>query len=1255
MRPPVDPGHHGLPVATDHHVHALLDGGPPRHDATHDLAPLAWVHDELRKTVDAAAKCLQRYRREADAAAEPFYVPGLQHLLQAAQLLHQCAGALHMVEQPACAALADAMQSAVQRFAEQQQPCTDEAVAQVEQAGLALTEYLQAVLVGKPVAAVALFPQYREVRALAGAARVHPVELWHAPDLAPSVALPADAEPLHYAPALRGRFDQAVLKLVKTADPGAAQALHDLALGLAAGSAAPPQRTFWHLAAAYFQALALGLVPADLYTKRIASGVLTQYAALARGEPEPAATLVRELLFYCARAVPPDGAAADTLAAVRAAHGLDASGGVPDYTQRRFARFNPAQVTQARKRIAAACDTWSAVADGDARKLKAAHEQLVQVADALAKLHDDSAALTHALTQAADAAWRAGGVAPAPPSAALALEMATALLYLETAYADLDRSGADMRAHAEQLANRLAQVQQGETPQPQQAWLAALHQEVSEPHTMASVAAQLGGTLGEVEQALNQFFRAPREKAVLAKVVVQLSQMHGVLSALELPQAAHAALRMRDTVDGYMADAADDATMRDASFARLASSVAALGDLIDMLGYQRSLAQTLFIDDEEQGFQRRRASPPVEAPPAPTTAPAPEDSVPPPTASTTWPPDGAAEQPTGEPAPREPDPVDRSAAPGDPADLAEGEDHIRQVGPLRIALPLYNAFLNDADEWSRQLQAELGEWALQQPRPPEPSSAALARALADSAAGVGFDDLAQLADLLDQVLQRLRQQAQPPAPPSIQPPLDAAEEIRRLLHQFAAGFLKPVRDTVLQALRAWLQVPTNAIGDTTPHVDGLDAIDTELFPVFEHEAVELLPRLASALRQWHAAPADTAARQQALRTLHTFKGGARLAGALRLSALAHRLESAADQVPADVATPPQIEPLLAQADRLQQALDHLRAQVHGATAPLLDEVAIETREPLGTPAPVATPLGAWRASLADLDAPLDRLRSQLHELTLHAEAQMHARLAQAGEDAVALAPSAPGHDARTQELARTMAESLADVCAVQRQLQRTLRETEAELATQGQQEHAQEPTRLVAFDAIAKRLHGVVRHTAIDLGRTVQLDIVGGHTEVDSALLDRLAPVLDHLLRNAVVHGIEDAQPRALSAKPANGAIRMTVAQVAEDLTIAVHDDGSGLDLPRLQAAAVSRGLLAADAQLPPAEAAKLAYLPGMTTITQPTELAGRGIGLDVVRTEVQALGGRVEVTSTPGVGTQFTLVLPRTAPRDAGSAARAG
>nr|WP_286197216.1 Hpt domain-containing protein [Variovorax boronicumulans] len=1339
----------------------------------HDIGPVAWVLDELRRTLEAAAKCLHRYRREADAAATDFHVPGLQHLLQAGQLLHLCAGALHLVEQPACAALADAMEAAVQRFAEQRTPCSDDAVAQLEQAGLAITEYLQALLSGKPVAPVELFPQYREVQALAGAERSRPVELWTAPPLAQAMALPAGVVALEPGPALRSRFDQAVLKVVKTAEPAAAQTLHDLALGLAAGSEAPAQRSFWQLAAAYFQALALGLVPADLYTKRIASGVLAQYAALARGEGEPSAALVQELLFYCAGAVPSgDTGAAGTLTAVRAAHALDASG-TADYAQRRFGRFPPALLAQARKRIATASDTWAAVAGGDAHQLKAAHEQLAPLADALARLHDDSAPLAGALLQAVEAAWRVGGTPPVPPSPALALEVATALLYLDTAYADLDRSGADLRARAALLAERLALVQHGQAPEPMEGWMEALYHGVSERQTMGSVVAELGRTLAEIEQALDQFFRAPREKGVLGKVVAQLTQMRGVLSMLDLDQAAHAVLRMRETVDGYMADQVDDAAARNASFQRLGSSLGALGSLVGMLGYQRHLVPQLFVYDEAQGVFRLRAgeaaepAEPVQEPASDADGDAPADpdaqadllqiftdeaqavvhngqaavlalqAAPGERApleqlrrafhtlkgsarmvrqdsfgAAAWsfeqllnarldaqdPADTALLQATQQalqsladwiadiaagrdgahrlsalqaataalhqPATAE-EPPAAAQAPAEPANdqTEDGGDgnHFRQIGPLRIALPLYNAFLNDADEWSRQLQTELGEWALQQPQAPAASSAALARSLADSAAGIGFEALGRLADLLAQVLA-----GEPPCAPRAV--LDAAEEIRRLLHQFAAGFLKPAREGVVQALEASQQSApdASAFEDVT---DSDDAIDADLFPVFEDEAAELLPQLAAALRQWQGAPAETPARQAVLRALHTLKGSARLAGALRLGALAHRLESAAERLP-DAPLPAQIEPLLAHADRLQQAFDQLRAQAQGLAASpeevvlaatprpvagpsvrvraqLLDQLVSDADEVLFTRARMEARLGELGGALDALDRRLDQLRQQLRELETRTESQIQARSAQAGDGAEPFDPLEFDRFTRTQELARGMAESVAELSAAQRQLQRGLQDTQDDIAAQGQQARALQRallrTRMVPFEAIAERLYGTVRQSAKEAGRQVRLDLAGGSVELDRGVLDRLAPVFEHLLRNAVTHGIEDAAQRSAAGKPAAGAIAVSVTHTAHDTAFTIADDGRGLDLARIQAKAAALGLVAADAPLTLDEAAALVFLPGFTTATAVTPMAGRGIGMDVVRTEVQALGGRIETSSTPGQGAQFRLVLPLT------------
>lgn len=752
---------------------------------TADLGPLAWVHEELRKTLDASARCLQRYRREAEAAGAGFHAAGLPHLLQAEQFAHQCAGALHLVGQPACAAIADAMQAAILRFAEQRQPCTDEAVAQIEQAGLALGDYLQAVLAGQPATPTELFAPYRTVQALAGVERVHPADLWQAPEPA-SAALPAeDAAPLQHSPALRGRMDQAVLKLVKSADPAAAQALQGIALGLAAGAQDAEQRRLWHLAAGYFEAAALGLVPVDLYSKRIASGVLTQYAAFARGEAvNPNATLARELLFYCAHAEPAPGTTAPiapTLTAVRAAHGLQASP-APRYAPARFGRFAPAQVAQVRRRLATATEAWTGLAGGDALQRKNAHDQLLHVAEAFGALHADSQPLMQALVQAADAAWHAGGM----PAAPLVQEVTAVLLYLETACADLDRASPALGQHAQELAQRLAHVQQGGGAEPLPDWLAQLYQAVGDGPAMARVGAELGQALAEIERVLAQFVHAPREKAVLGQALAGLAQVRGVLSALGLDEAALGAEQLHRMVGGDLVHGGHEADAHRQRVARIASSLAALGTLARMLGQQSARARQMFVYDAAQGLLRPRAGWTPDAPVPPADHPAQHSA------------DAAGSGAT-------PVPLHAQVQQGKdkPSSAAHTGATATNDAPAQLAPPLHHAYLHHADEWSRQLQAELAAWAQQPAAAPQASSTALALALADGSVGVGVDQLAALARLLAQVLEQLR--ATPSASPAAaQPVLDAAEEIRRLLHQFAAGFLKPPRTGVVQALQALL-------------------------------------------------------------------------------------------------------------------------------------------------------------------------------------------------------------------------------------------------------------------------------------------------------------------------------------------------------------------------------------------------------------------------------------------------------------------
>jgi chemosensory pili system protein ChpA (sensor histidine kinase/response regulator) len=236
---------------------------------------------------------------------------------------------------------------------------------------------------------------------------------------------------------------------------------------------------------------------------------------------------------------------------------------------------------------------------------------------------------------------------------------------------------------------------------------------------------------------------------------------------------------------------------------------------------------------------------------------------------------------------------------------------------------------------------------------------------------------------------------------------------------------------------------------------------------------------------------------------------------------------------------------------------------------------------------------------------------------------------------------------RFQELTRFMAESVNDVATLQRSLQRTLQSTEDELAAQARLTRELQDdllrTRMVEFESMADRLYRTVRQAAKETGKQVRLDIVGGAIEIDRGVLERMTGPFEHLLRNSVAHGIEPPEARQAAGKEAGGAITITVAQAGNEVAVEFADDGGGLDLPRIRARAVAHGLLAADAQASDTDLAQMIFKPGFSTADAVTELAGRGVGLDVVRAEVNAMGGRIETLSDPGAGTRFRLLLPLT------------
>jgi chemosensory pili system protein ChpA (sensor histidine kinase/response regulator) len=184
---------------------------------------------------------------------------------------------------------------------------------------------------------------------------------------------------------------------------------------------------------------------------------------------------------------------------------------------------------------------------------------------------------------------------------------------------------------------------------------------------------------------------------------------------------------------------------------------------------------------------------------------------------------------------------------------------------------------------------------------------------------------------------------------------------------------------------------------------------------------------------------------------------------------------------------------------------------------------------------------------------------------------------------------------------------------------------------------------MVPFASVADRLYRIVRQTGKELGKRANLEIRGGQVEIDRSVLEKMGAPLEHLLRNAIAHGLEARETRLAQGKPEIGEITLTLAQEGNEIILSFSDDGAGLDFERIHRRGITAGLIAEDEEIDNDRLVDLIFMPGVSTATELSQIAGRGIGLDIVKTEVTSLGGRIELVSAPGTGTTFRLYIPLT------------
>lgn len=186
-------------------------------------------------------------------------------------------------------------------------------------------------------------------------------------------------------------------------------------------------------------------------------------------------------------------------------------------------------------------------------------------------------------------------------------------------------------------------------------------------------------------------------------------------------------------------------------------------------------------------------------------------------------------------------------------------------------------------------------------------------------------------------------------------------------------------------------------------------------------------------------------------------------------------------------------------------------------------------------------------------------------------------------------------------------------------------------------------TRMVPFERLVPRLRRIVRQVAAELGKQVELEVSNAEGEMDRRVLEGMQAPLEHMLRNAIDHGIETAAVRAAAGKPAQGRIRLSLAREGSDICLSLADDGGGVDVAAVRRKAIERGLLDAGQALSDHEALQFILAAGFSTARAVTQISGRGVGLDVVASAVRQLGGAIEIDSQAGQGTRFAIRLPFT------------
>lgn len=494
-------------------------------------------------------------------------------------------------------------------------------------------------------------------------------------------------------------------------------------------------------------------------------------------------------------------------------------------------------------------------------------------------------------------------------------------------------------------------------------------------------------------------------------------------------------------------------------------------------------------------------------------------------------------------------------------------------------------------------------------------------------------------------------------------------------------------------------------------------LDASILDVFMEEAADISDQLGGLIQQWKDADGAGQALAELKRALHTLKGGARLAGLKELGDWCHESETLLDtgkvQPTAEVVA--QFEALDSNiADLLKRVRETVAAQAAStdklvaksdvassavatpAATPAVQKAPVEglpgqhkQREQTQTQQPqemvrigadvletlvnlagetsinrgrVEQGVSRFVNHIAEMGNTVERLYGQLRRLDIETEAQILSNYKQgveSGQYGDDFDPLEMDQYSELHQITKQLSESASDLLDLKNTLIDSTRDTETLLLQQSRiNTELQEKlmrTRMVPFSRLVPRLRRIVRQVAGELNKQVDFEVINPEGELDRALMERIVAPLEHMLRNAVDHGVETPDKRKAAGKSEKGTVTLEMGRDGGDVLLVLSDDGAGINVEAVKKKALERGLVKADSALTDQEMMQFIFSAGFSTAEKVTQVSGRGVGMDVVASEIKQMGGSVVIDSHPGEGTRFVVRLPFTVAMNRALLVRAG